>query len=95
MAAPARTDERTSSRRRVGGAAARYAAFPAEVEAKQIQVRHVDPVQFVRWAGTKMADDLVSETRLSGDLLSVLREIRAYVSLQTRVRSLVTTRSKP
>ena len=42
-----------------------------------------------------MADDVVSETRLSGDLLSVLREIRAYVSLQTRVRSLVTTRSKP
>ena len=38
-------------------------------------------VQFVRWAGTTMASDVVAERRFSGDLLTVLREIEAFVSL--------------
>ena len=43
-------------------------------------------LQFVRWAGTTMADEVLDEARFSGDLLSVLREIRAFVSLQTQAR---------
>ncbi len=38
-------------------------------------------IQFVRWAGTTMADDPISEKRLSGDLITVLRELEALVSL--------------
>ena len=42
-------------------------------------------IQFVRWAGASMADDPVSEKSFSGDLLSVLREVQAFVPLQTQV----------
>ncbi len=38
-------------------------------------------IQFVRWAGTTMADDPISEKRLSGDLITVLRELETLVSL--------------
>ena len=38
-------------------------------------------VQFVRWAGTTMADDPISEMRFSGDLLTVLREVDTFVRL--------------
>jgi ATP-dependent DNA helicase RecG len=38
-------------------------------------------VQFVRWAGTTMADNPASEKRFSGDLLTVLREMQAFLSL--------------
>ena len=43
-------------------------------------------VQFVRWAGMTMADDVLDDTRFEGDLLTVLREIQAFVPLQTRSR---------
>ncbi len=38
-------------------------------------------IQFVRWAGRTMADDPIAERRFSGDLITVLREIEAFVSL--------------
>ena len=38
-------------------------------------------VQFVRWAGTTMADDPISEKRFAGDLLTVLREVDTFVRL--------------
>ena len=38
-------------------------------------------IQFVRWAGTTMADDPIAERRFSGDLITVLREVEAFVSL--------------
>jgi ATP-dependent DNA helicase RecG len=41
-------------------------------------------IQFVRWAGRTMADTPIAAQRFSGDLLSVLREIQAFVSLPTR-----------
>ena len=41
-------------------------------------------VQFVRWAGTTMADDAVAARRFSGDLVTVLREIDSFVALPTR-----------
>ena len=41
-------------------------------------------VQFVRWAGTTMADDPVADRRFSGDLLTVLREIDSFASLPTQ-----------
>ena len=37
-------------------------------------------VQFVRWAGTTMADDPISERAFSGDLVSVLREVDTLAS---------------
>ena len=37
-------------------------------------------IQFVRWAGTTMADDPIGERRFSGDLITVLRELEAFVS---------------
>ena len=39
-------------------------------------------VQFVRWAGTTMADDPISAKSFSGDLLTVLREVASFVALQ-------------
>ena len=39
-------------------------------------------VQFVRWAGTTMADDPISAKSFSGDLLGVLREVASLVALQ-------------
>ncbi|MCY4222672.1 MAG: hypothetical protein OXD35_13635, partial [Thiotrichales bacterium] len=41
-------------------------------------------VQFVRWAGTTNADDPIATRRFSGDLLSVLRDVSAFVSLPTQ-----------
>ncbi len=41
-------------------------------------------IQFVRWAGTTMADEVLSDVRFSGDLLSVLRELQVFIPLQTR-----------
>ncbi len=38
-------------------------------------------IQFVRWAGTTMVDDPVGERLFSGDLLTVLRELQAFISL--------------
>ena len=38
-------------------------------------------VQFVRWAGNTIADDPIATRRFSGDLLSVLRDVNAFVSL--------------
>ena len=40
-------------------------------------------VQFVRWAGNTIADDPIATRRFSGDLLSVLRDVNAFVSLPT------------
>ena len=41
-------------------------------------------VQFVRWAGNTIADDPIATRRFSGDLLSVLRDVNAFVSLPTQ-----------
>ena len=43
-------------------------------------------IQFVRWGGTTMADDPVGERRFSGDLITVLREVEAFVSLPAQAR---------
>ena len=41
-------------------------------------------IQFVRWAGTTMADDAVAAKRFTGDLLTVLRDIDSFISLPTQ-----------
>ena len=41
-------------------------------------------IQFVRWAGTTMADDPISVKQFSGDLITVLREVDTFVSLPAR-----------
>lgn len=38
-------------------------------------------IQFVRWAGATMAAEPIAERRFSGDLITVLREVEAFVSL--------------
>ncbi len=43
-------------------------------------------IQFVRWSGTTMAADPVNEKRFSGDLLTLLRELQAFLSLPTQSR---------
>lgn len=43
-------------------------------------------IQFVRWAGTTMADDPIGERRFSGDLITFLRELDAFVSLPAQLR---------
>ena len=43
-------------------------------------------VQFVRWAGTTMADSPDGEKPFSGDLLTVLREMQAFLSLPAVTR---------
>ena len=43
-------------------------------------------IQFVRWAGPTMADDPIAERRFSGDLITVLREVEAFVSLPAQPR---------
>ena len=43
-------------------------------------------IQFVRWAGTTMADDPISVKQFSGDLITVLREVDSFVSLSARSR---------
>ena len=42
-------------------------------------------IQFVRWAGATMVDDPVGERLFSGDLITVLREIEAFVSLPAQL----------
>lgn len=42
-------------------------------------------IQFVRWAGTTMVDDPIGERLFSGDLITVLREIEAFVSLPAQL----------
>jgi ATP-dependent DNA helicase RecG len=41
-------------------------------------------VQFVRWAGLSVADDPVNDKRFTGDLLSVLRDMKGFLSLPTQ-----------
>ena len=41
-------------------------------------------IQFVRWAGTTMEENPIDEKLFSGDLLTVLREMQAFVSLPTQ-----------
>ena len=41
-------------------------------------------IQFVRWAGTTMADDAIAARRFTGDLVTVLREIDSFISLPTQ-----------
>ena len=43
-------------------------------------------IQFVRYDGTRLADEVVSEKRFSGDLLTVLRELDEFVKTQLRER---------
>lgn len=43
-------------------------------------------IQFVRWAGTTMADEPVRAQRFSGDLISILRELQAFVALPAQPR---------
>ena len=43
-------------------------------------------VQFVRWAGTTMADEPVSEKKFSGDLLTLLRELEAFITVPAQSR---------
>ena len=43
-------------------------------------------IQFVRWGGTTMVDDPVNERRFSGDLVSTLREVDAFIPLPTQAR---------
>ncbi|HNU99048.1 MAG TPA: ATP-binding protein [Verrucomicrobiota bacterium] len=38
-------------------------------------------IQFVRWGGTTMADNPLNTKQFSGDLLTVLREMQAFLSL--------------
>ena len=38
-------------------------------------------IQFVRWAGATMTSEPIAERRFSGDLITVLREVEAFVSL--------------
>ena len=48
-------------------------------------------IQFVRWAGTTMADDPVGENRFSGDLITVLSELQRFVSLPAQSRPVAAT----
>lgn len=43
-------------------------------------------IQFVRWAGTTMADDPIAEKQFSGDLITVLRDVGAFVSMLPQSR---------
>jgi ATP-dependent DNA helicase RecG len=43
-------------------------------------------VQFVRFRGARLTDDPVDEKRFSGDLLTVLRELDAFLPLQVQSR---------
>ena len=43
-------------------------------------------IQFVRWDGTTLADDPIAQRRFSGDLITVLREVEAFVSLPVQAR---------
>ena len=43
-------------------------------------------IQFVRWDGTTLADDPIAQKRFSGDLITVLREVEAFVSLPVQAR---------
>ena len=43
-------------------------------------------IQFVRWDGTTLADDPIAQRRFSGDLITVLREVEAFVFLPVQAR---------
>lgn len=43
-------------------------------------------IQFVRWAGTTMAADPSNEKRFSGDLITLLRELEAFLASSTQSR---------
>ena len=43
-------------------------------------------VRFVRWAGDTMSADVAEEKRFSGDLVSVLRDLAAFVATQVQTR---------
>ena len=43
-------------------------------------------IQFVRWAGTTMVDAPIGEKRFSGDLITVLREVEAFISFPAQAR---------
>lgn len=48
-------------------------------------------VQYVRFEGTDMAAEVASEKRFRGDLLSIVRDLRAFVSLITSTRPVRST----
>jgi len=48
-------------------------------------------VSFVRWAGTSPADEVLDEKWFSGDLLSLLRELQAFLELPVRARPVATS----
>lgn len=50
-------------------------------------------VQFVRWAGTTLVDEPVSDKRFSGDLLTMLRELQGFLSLPTQAHPVPATDS--
>lgn len=43
-------------------------------------------VQFVRYAGSRLSDEIENELTFSGDLLTVLRELNSFVNTQNRIR---------
>ncbi|RJP33215.1 MAG: transcriptional regulator [Candidatus Omnitrophota bacterium] len=43
-------------------------------------------IQFVRFSGTEITDEIQNEHKFSGDLLTVLRELDSFVSLQIQSR---------
>jgi len=43
-------------------------------------------IQFVRYKGTELTDDIQTENRFSGDLLTVLRDLDAFLPLQIQTR---------
>lgn len=43
-------------------------------------------IQFVRWSGTDMAAEPASEKRFEGDLITVLRELQAFLDLPVQSR---------
>ncbi|MCI0470979.1 MAG: putative DNA binding domain-containing protein [Candidatus Aminicenantes bacterium] len=48
-------------------------------------------IQFVRFAGEKITDEPIQELMFSGDLLSVLRELDSFLSLQIKSRPVKTS----
>ena len=43
-------------------------------------------IQFVRFDGTKMTDDVIDEKEFSGDLLTILRDLDTFVPLQLQTK---------
>jgi len=48
-------------------------------------------IQFVRFQGTALSDDVETEYRFSGDLLTMLRELDAFLPLQIQTRPVAAT----